>query len=78
MKVTATKLRAELYRILDEILETGQPVEVTRQKGTLVIKRATSSRRRKRKKPSSNPNVMVGHPDDFIHFDWSGAWKPTL
>ncbi|MDX2013338.1 MAG: hypothetical protein SFW67_24290 [Myxococcaceae bacterium] len=78
MKISATRLRAELYRMLDEVLETGRPVEVSRPKGTLVIQRAALSRRKRRKKPASNPDVMVGDPDDFIHFDWSGSWKPTL
>jgi prevent-host-death family protein len=31
MRVTASKLRADLYNILDESLKTGLPVEVVRK-----------------------------------------------
>ena len=37
MKVTATQLRQNLYRIIDTILETGEPVEITRKGGTVRI-----------------------------------------
>jgi antitoxin (DNA-binding transcriptional repressor) of toxin-antitoxin stability system len=80
VKVTATKLRAELYRILDEILETGEPVEVTRATGTVVIKPALSERRARRSKrtPRPNPDLVVGDPDELVHFDWLAHWKPRL
>jgi prevent-host-death family protein len=31
MKVTTTELRQNLYRIIDSVLETGEPVEVVRK-----------------------------------------------
>jgi prevent-host-death family protein len=37
MKVTATELRQNLYRIIDTVLETGEPVEVARKGGTVRI-----------------------------------------
>lgn len=79
MKVTATKLRSELYQILDRVLETGEPVEVARAQGTLVIKPLVSERKKaRRKKPRSNPNLVVGDPDELVHFDWLKHWKPRL
>lgn len=80
MKVTATKLRSELYRILDQVLETGESVEVTRAKGTVVIKPSLSQRRLRpaRKRPKPNANLVVGDPDELIHFDWVSHWKPRL
>lgn len=80
MKVTATQLRSELYRILDRVLETGEPVEVERAEGTVVIKPLVSERRatKKRKKGKGNPKLVVGNPDDLVHFDWSQYWKPRL
>lgn len=78
MKVTATKLRADLYRILDRILKTGEELEVTRASGTLVIKTKTSERRTRRRKPRSNPKLIVGSPDDLVHMDWSKHWNPVL
>ena len=80
MKVTATKLRSELYQILDRVLETGEPVEVTRAEGTVVIKPLLSERRSRpvKRKPKPNPNLVVGDPDELIHFDWVAHWKPPL
>ncbi len=37
MPTTASKLRANIYRMLDEVLETGQPLEIERNGKTLVI-----------------------------------------
>lgn len=80
MKVTATRLRSELYQILDRVLETGEPVEVSRSRGTLVIKPLVSERRKKTRKtkPRSNPDLVVGDPDELVHFDWVKHWKPRL
>ena len=80
MKVTATKLRSELYQILDRVLETGESVEVTRARGTVVIKPLRSEKRSRaaKRKPKPNPNLVVGDPDELIHFDWVSHWKPRL
>lgn len=80
MKITATRLRSELYQILDQVIESGEAVEVTRSKGTVVIKPLVSGRkgRQGKKRRTTNPNLVVGDPDDLIHFDWSKAWKPRL
>lgn len=79
-KITATRLRSELYRVLDEVLATGESVEVVRESGSVILKPATSEKRTrgKRRQPKGNPNLVVGNPDDLVHFDWSSYWKPRL
>lgn len=79
-KITATRLRAELYRVLDEVLKTGESVEITREAGSVVLKPLASERRARarRPKPESNPQLVVGDPDELVHFDWSTHWKPRL
>ncbi len=37
MKVSATELRQNLYRIIDRVLETGEAVEIERKGGTVRI-----------------------------------------
>lgn len=37
MKVSATELRQNLYRIIDSVLETGEVVEIERKGGTVRI-----------------------------------------
>ena len=71
MPITASKLREDVYRILDEVIETGQPVEVLR-KGTvlkIVPEKAVSKLARLKKR-----NVFVGNPEDIIGMDWSKEW----
>ncbi len=79
MKVTATELRANLYKILERV-EKGEEVEITRANGSLVIKPKVSEKRARRKKLklTPRPDFVVGDSDDFIHMDWSVYWKPVL
>jgi hypothetical protein len=70
MKVTASKLRENIYGILDQALE-GVPVEVVR-KGKILriipeVKPDKLSRLKKR-------NCIVGDPDDIVHMDWLSEW----
>ena len=71
MKVTASKLRENIYGILDQVLETGTPVEVIRKGKVLKIvpeqKPDKLSRLKKRK-------CIVGDPEDIVHMDWSSEW----
>ena len=71
MKVTASKLRENIYTILDHALETGVPVEVIR-KGKILrivpeVKPDKLSRLKKRK-------CIIGDPDDIVHMDWLSEW----
>jgi hypothetical protein len=71
VRVTASKLRENIYRILDEALETGNPVEVVRKGKVLKIV--------PEKRPSKLDRVIkrkgfVGDSDDIIGMDWSKYW----
>ena len=71
MKITASKLRENIYSILDQALETGVPVEVIR-KGKILkivpeVKPDKLSRLKKRK-------CIIGDPDDIVHMDWLSEW----
>ncbi len=71
MRITASKLRENIYRILDEAIDTGMPVEVIR-KGNIVRivpeKRASKLGRLKKR------TGFAGDPDDIIGMDWSKDW----
>jgi hypothetical protein len=61
--ITASKLRENIYRVLDEAVETGIPVEVIR-KGVILrivpeIKTSKLSRLKKRKDFAGNPAELV-------------------
>ena len=74
MRITASKLRENIYRILDEVIDTGMPVEIIR-KGTVVKlvpeKRISKLSRLKKRRGIS----FVGDPDDIIKMDWSKEWS---
>lgn len=74
MALSASKLRANVYRLLDEVLETGKPLEIERNGEILVIvprKTETIWDRLPRRK-----GFIVGDPDELIHMDWSSEWNP--
>ncbi len=74
MALSATRLRQDVYRILDEVLETGAPVEVVRKGRVLRIVPDEQPGRFDRLVP--HPDYIVGDPDDLVHVDWSTHWDP--
>jgi len=72
MRVTASRLRENVYRILDEAIETGVPVEVVR-KG--VVLRIVPEKPKSKLDGLKKRNVFVGDPDDIIGMDWSSEWS---
>jgi antitoxin (DNA-binding transcriptional repressor) of toxin-antitoxin stability system len=72
MVVTTSALRQNIYSLLDEVLETGVPIEINRRKQRLRIVPV--------KKPSKLANLkgrtkLKGDPQDIVHLDWSDEWK---
>lgn len=74
MSLTASKLRQDIYRILDRVLETGEPVEIERRGRILRIV------------PEPKPDKLAGlvrrdgylrcEPEELVHLDWSDEWRP--
>ena len=76
MALTASKLRQEIYRILDEVLETGIPVEIERKGRLLRIVAAEPVSGAKLGRLEPHPDFLRGDPDEIVHLDWSGEWQP--
>jgi len=74
MAITASKLRENIYNILDEVIETGVPVEVTRKGKTLKIVPENVKRIRDLSKLPVR-DCIVGDPDDLVHIDWMSEWS---
>jgi antitoxin (DNA-binding transcriptional repressor) of toxin-antitoxin stability system len=72
MRVTASALRQDIYRILDRVLETGEVVEIER-KGKLLRIVPPEPRRRLDRLPRRD--YIVGDPEDLVHLDWSDEWS---
>jgi hypothetical protein len=77
MALTASKLRADVYRLLDEVLETGKPLEIERKGQTLVIApKETQDPESFWERLPRRKGAIVGDPDELIHMDWSSEWNP--
>lgn len=74
MSVSLTELRANLYQLFDSILETGQPLEVSRKGRTFRISVAPPTS--KLAALVDRPDLIVGDPEDLVSIDWSSEWKP--
>jgi hypothetical protein len=74
MAMTASKLRADIYRILDRVIETGEPVEIERRGQRLKI--VPEKPRSKLARLKKRPGHIVGDPEDLVHMDWSVYWRP--
>lgn len=74
MPITLTQLRADLYRMIDEVIETGQPLVIQRN-GRQVLIQCTPAES-KLASLVQRPSAVVGDPNDLVHMDFSGEWRP--
>jgi prevent-host-death family protein len=77
MRLSATELRSQLYRILDRVAETGEPVEIVRKGRTLkIVVEREPPRTFSADRLVPHPGTIVGDPEELIHLDWSEEWTP--
>lgn len=70
--ITPSKLRQDLYNILDQVILTGEPVEIKRKNKVLKITvEASKSKLDNLKKR----DVLSCPPDEIIHNNWEREWK---
>jgi len=69
MPISTSALRGNIYRLLDQVLEDGKPLEIERKGKLLKIV------------PEQPPgkmtnlikhNCLTGDPESIVHIDWSG------
>ena len=72
--ITASKLRQNIYKLLDQVAETGNPIMITRKGKRLKIvpvdKVSKFDNLKKRK-------GLLCDPEEIVHMDWSKEWKYT-
>jgi len=76
MAMSATQLRANVYKVLDEAIATGQPVEIER-KG-VVLQLVPPPKKKNIFKFPPEPSCIIGDPEDIVHIDWSEYWNPDI
>jgi antitoxin (DNA-binding transcriptional repressor) of toxin-antitoxin stability system len=74
MPLTASKLRENIYRILDQVLETGVPVEIERR--GKILKIVPTEPPKKLDKLIDRANFLRVDPEDIVELDWSNTWQP--
>lgn len=73
METNLTELRANLYKTIDHLIQTGEPVEIKR-KGHIVkiISVKTSS---KFSNIIDRKYVIASESDELVNNDWLSAWS---
>ncbi len=71
--ITLTELRADLYRVVDHIIETGVSVEVQRNGHKIKIILADGPSKLERLTQKSG--VINDDPESIVHCDWLEEWS---
>lgn len=72
-RISLTKMRSDLYKIMDRVLETGVPVEIERRGRKIrIIPVAPKS---KLDNLVKRPGTIIGDPEEIVHMDWSDEWS---
>jgi len=74
MIMNATQLRQDVYRTLDRVLRTGEPI-IIRRKGRR-LRLASEGGKKSVRKLRAHPGCLRGQPEDIVGWDWSVSWKP--
>lgn len=71
--ISPTKLRQNLYRVIDQVVKTGEPIAIER-KGLLL--QITPPKRKGRFDRLVKRSVCRINPQDLVHLKWEKLWKP--
>ncbi len=71
--ITLTELRADLYKVVDQIIKTGVSVEVQRNGHKIKIILADGPSKLERL--TQRTDVINGDLEDIVHCDWLQEWS---
>ena len=66
--ITPTELRANIYKLLDEVLATGVPLEI--QKGDKKLRIVPVEKVEKLQNLTARPGVIRGDPEELVDISW--------
>ncbi len=72
MTITASKLRSNIYQILDRVLQTGEPVGISRRGKIIKIVPPFEPSKLDRIKKIGKIN---GDQESLVHMNWAREWK---
>lgn len=76
IRITATQLRKDVYRLLDQVVDSGEIIEVNRKGKLIRIEPVGSSHKLESLK--THPSSICGDSDKLVHIDWSDRWQPDV
>jgi prevent-host-death family protein len=74
--VTPTELRANIYKLLDEVLSTGVPLEI--KKGAKKLRIVPVGKADKLQNLIARPGVIAGDPEGLVEISWENEVKLDL
>ena len=69
MQYSLTQFRKVLFQVADQVIETGESVEIKRHGKVLRLAVENPPKKLDRLKP--HPGTIIGDPNDLIHMDCS-------
>jgi antitoxin (DNA-binding transcriptional repressor) of toxin-antitoxin stability system len=66
--VSPTELRNNIYKLLDDVLNSGVPLEINR--GGKLLRILPVAKNNKLANLESRPGIIVGNPDDLVDISW--------
>ena len=73
MTYSLTNLRKNLFKVVDEIIRTGRPVDIEREGHHLKLVLDEPKSKLANIKP--HPDVLVDDAESYVHEDWSQYWN---
>lgn len=73
MPITLTELRNDLYKVVDQIIATGNPVEILRNGHKIKIILADGPSKLDRLTKRSD--VMNDPAETYVHCEWLSEWS---
>jgi hypothetical protein len=67
-------LRQDIYRLIDRVLETGEPLEIERKGRRLRLVPDVPADRLSRIRV--DPDAIIGDAEELVAIDWSPEWDP--
>ncbi len=74
MSMTASQLRADVYRLLDRAISSGEELLIERHGH--IVRLVPPTPRSWLDRLPRRQGVVVGDPEDLVHLDWSANWRP--
>jgi hypothetical protein len=68
--------KENIYKILDQVVETGTPAKVILKGKVLLI--SPTQTISKFDLLEEHPGYLIGDSEELVHIDWSSSWEPHL